>query len=99
MGMTSTTGKPIAPGFAELLASVRLVTTTDGGRHFAETGFPSGESMQDISCPTTSYCVTVGVYDASIPNSDRGVAMISRDGGRSWRHGTLPRGIGLAPFP
>lgn len=99
MGLTSTTGKPIAPGLMGLLASVRLVTTTDGGRHFTETRFPSGEDMQDISCPTTSYCVAVGVYAASVPNTDRGVVMISRDGGRSWRQGTLPRGIGLAPFP
>jgi hypothetical protein len=98
-GLASTAGKPIAPGFAGLLASVRLVATTDGGRHFTEARFPPGESMQDISCPATSYCVTVGVYDASVPNTDRGVVMISRDGGRSWQHGTLPQGLGLSPFP
>lgn len=98
-GLASTTGKPIAPGFAGLLASVRLVATTDGGRHFTETRFPPGESMQDISCPTTSYCVTAGVYDTSIPNTDRSVVMISRDGGRNWHPGTLPQGVGLSPFP
>lgn len=99
MGLSSTTGKPITPGFLGLMASVRLVTTTDGGGHFTETRFPSGEAMQDISCPTASHCVTVGLYTASVPNTDRAVVMVSRDGGRNWRQGTLPRGIGLAPFP
>lgn len=99
MGLSSTTGKPVTPGFLGLMASVRLVTTTDGGGHFTETRFPSGEAMQDISCPTASHCVTVGLYTASVPKTDRAVVMVSRDGGRSWRQGTLPRGIGLAPFP
>jgi hypothetical protein len=78
---------------------VRLVATADGGRHFTETRFPSGESMQDISCPTASYCVTVGVYDKSVAGTIRGMVMISRDGGRSWHPGMLPQGLSPGPFP
>lgn len=98
-GLASTTGKPIAMGFAGIMSSVRLVATTDGGRHFTQTRFPAGQSMQDISCPTASYCVTVGVYDASVPDTFRAVVLISRDGGLSWRHGTFPARVGLAAFP
>ena len=100
-GLASATGQPISPGFAALRASVRLVATTDGGRRFTATRFPPGESMQDITCPTTGYCVAVGVYNKSVPEANpiRGLVMISRDGGGTWRPGTLPQGLGPGPFP
>ena len=98
-GLASATGRPISPGFQALMASVRVVATTDGGRHFTATTLPSGQSLQDISCPTASYCVAVGVYDKTVWTNIRGFVTISRDGGATWRPGTLPRGLDLGPFP
>jgi hypothetical protein len=101
-GLASATGKPIEPGIAGLMASVRVVGTTDGGAHFTAVRFESGHSLQDISCPTTSYCVAVGVYDESVLSRSapiNGFVMISRDGGASWRLGTLPAGLSPGPFP
>jgi len=101
-GLASAQGKSIAPGFSGLMASVRVVGTTDGGRHFTAVRFASGHSLQDISCPTTAYCVAVGVYDESVRSRSalmNGFVMISRDGGATWRWGTLPAGLSPGPFP
>lgn len=101
-GLASANGKTIAPGFSGLMASVRVLGTTDDGRHFTAVRFPPRHSLQDISCPTTSYCVAVGVYDESVlsPSAHlNGFVMISRDGGASWRWGTLPTGLSPGPFP
>ena len=101
-GLASAQGKTIAPGFSGLLASVRVVGTTDGGRHFTAVRFKSGHSLQDISCPTTTYCVAVGVYDESVRSRSalvNGFVMFSRDGGATWRWGSLPAGLSPGPFP
>ena len=83
-GLASATGKPISPGFSGLMASVAVIGTTDGGRRFTAARFTAGHSLQDISCPTASYCVAVGVYDESVRSRSaplNGFVMISRDGG------------------
>jgi hypothetical protein len=100
--LASAQGKTIAPGFAGLMASVRVVGTTDGGRHFTAVRFKSTHSLQDISCPTTSYCVALGVYNESVLSRSapiNGFVMFSRDGGARWQWGTLPTGLSPGPFP
>jgi len=101
-GLASATGKPIEPGLAGLIGDVRVVSTADGGRHFTAVRFRAGQSLQDVSCPTTSYCVAVGVYDASVlsPSAPlNGYTMISRDGGAHWQRAALPAGLSPGPFP
>ena len=53
-------------GFRELLAALRLVATTDGGRRFTAVPFIRRVDA-DISCPTTTHCVAIGVFDDSAP--------------------------------
>ncbi len=101
-GLASAQGKTISPGFSGLMASVAVIGTTDGGRRFTAARFTAGHSLQDISCPTTRYCVAVGVYDESVRSRSaplNGFVMISRDGGVTWRWGTLPAGLSPGPFP
>ena len=101
-GLASAQGKSISRGLSGLMASVSVVGTTDGGRHFTAVRFPPNHSLQDISCPTTRYCVAVGVYNESVlsPSAQlNGYVMISRDGGASWQWGTLPTGLSPGPFP
>jgi hypothetical protein len=102
-GLASVSGKSISPGFDRLMPDMRLVVTSDGGRHFTVASFPRGESIQSVSCPTPSHCVAVGWYtrlDAGkAPNLDHGVLLTSDDGGATWRQRAWPNGYGPGPQP
>jgi hypothetical protein len=82
---------------------VKFLAITDGGRHFATSAFPAGESMQDVSCPTTSNCVAIGVRNADSATSGvtmtEGLVVTTSDAGAHWRPGALPAGLGLGPSP
>ena len=81
---------------------VRFLAITDNGRHFAASAVVRGDSMQDVSCPTASHCVAIGVHnrDAGVNQPlGSGVVATSTDGGTTWSSGVLPRGLGVGPFP
>jgi len=81
---------------------VQLISTANGGRHFAVSSFPAGTSMQSLSCPTAAHCVAFGI---PLPGSNApegtddaatGVVLITDDGGVSWQRAPLPRNVGAA---
>jgi photosystem II stability/assembly factor-like uncharacterized protein len=86
----------------EYYGGVRFLATTDGGRHFAASAVATGDSMQYVSCPTTSRCVAIGVHNRHLDTgqtSTESVVATSADGGATWRPGVLPRRLGLGPYP
>ena len=89
------TATPPAPP-QQYFTGVKLLATTDGGRRFATSAFPAGAFMQDVSCPTTTGCVAVGVNNIDTPT--RGVALTTSDAGAHWSPGTLPAGY-RRPIP
>ena len=81
---------------------VRFLATTDDGRHFAASAVAPGDSMQYVSCPTTSHCVAIGVHNRDLSTgqtSAESVVATSTDGGATWNPGGLPRGLGVGPYP
>jgi hypothetical protein len=78
---------------------VKFLATTDGGRRFAVSAFPAGESMQDVSCPTTSNCVAIGVHNTDSATIPEGLVVTTSDAGAHWSPGALPAGLGLGPGP
>jgi photosystem II stability/assembly factor-like uncharacterized protein len=73
------------------------LVTTDDGRHFTTTTFPTGDHIYLLSCPTASHCVAAGLSPAFIgPAVDRipaGLVLVSDDGGATWHPGALPRRV------
>ncbi len=67
-----------------------VLRTLDGGRTWVlAPALPTGVGrLVDVSCPTKSFCMAVGVT-SSITNA---VAVISNDAGQSWRTVRLPKG-------
>ena len=102
-GLASATGDAMSPGFQMLFSDVHFVVTSDGGRRFTVVPFGKGESIQNVSCPTASHCVAVGLSDNNDPRTgpdlDHGVLLTSDDGGMTWRQHTWPSGYGPGVFP
>jgi hypothetical protein len=78
----------------------RLLVTTDGGAHFTADSLP-GYAMQDVSCPTSTDCVAIGVRSRLNLGIDYvavpGAAEVTDDGGATWSLSTLPQGLGDFP--
>ena len=81
----------------QYFTGVKFLATADGGRRFATSAFPAAAFMQDVSCPTTTECVALGVNNIDTPT--RGVALTTSDAGAHWSPGTLPAGLTVAPSP
>jgi photosystem II stability/assembly factor-like uncharacterized protein len=66
------------------------IRTLDGGHTWTLTPMlPKGiGALSDISCPTTSYCMAVGLSTAN----SSAVAVATRNAGRIWRRVPLPKG-------
>ncbi len=67
-----------------------MLSTADGGRRWTrESHLPKDVGdFYDVSCPTKTYCLTVGTSEDGYP----GVALVSTNLGRSWKHLNLPSG-------
>ena len=66
-----------------------MLRTADGGETWARSVIPLGVgALRGVSCPTKTFCVAVG----DSPDSNRGVALVTRDSGRVWTHLSLPSG-------
>jgi hypothetical protein len=102
-GLASAAGKAMSPGFEMLVSDMHFVVTSDGGRRFTVVPFPTGESIQSVTCPTASHCVAVGLrnnFDPRTgPDLDHGVLLTSDDGGLTWRQRAWPNGYGPGVFP
>jgi hypothetical protein len=102
-GLASASGKPMTPGFEMLLSDMHFVVTSDGGKRFTVVPFPKGESIQNVTCPTASHCVAVGLHSHADlrngPDLDHGVLLTSDDGGLTWRKRVWPSGYGPGVFP
>lgn len=68
-----------------------VLTTTDGGRSWTrDPALPKDVGgLNDISCLTESYCLTVGTPE----NGSAGVALATTNLGRSWRRLNLPKRV------
>jgi len=71
-----------------------VVVSDDGGQTWQQETVPGGMgSLRSITCTTTLYCIAVG------PNAQGGIdpnapanAVVTTDGGNTWRHASLPSG-------
>jgi photosystem II stability/assembly factor-like uncharacterized protein len=67
--------------------SVALVSD-DGGASWSKANLPSGvAALYGVSCSSASRCWAVGSQDSS---GDHGAILGSTDGGRTWKHETVP---------
>jgi hypothetical protein len=102
-GLASPTGKPLAQGFASLLAGARFFTTADGGRNFTVTSFPAGVAIQSVACLAAAHCIAIGVPShlgpGQTPDLDHGILLASADGGLTWHRGAWPKGYGPGAEP
>jgi photosystem II stability/assembly factor-like uncharacterized protein len=103
-GLASASGKAMSPGFRGLMSDMHFVVTSDGGSHFTVVPFPTGESIQSVSCPSASHCVAVGLHGTVVdprtgPDLDHGVLLTSDDGGMTWQQRAWPKGYGPGPSP
>lgn len=99
-----TTSAAQLPVSQQFYGGVTFLRTTDAGRHFVTSSFPSFEQMQSLSCPTTNYCVAVGVGNADLSAnaglmSAKTFVAASGNGGKRWTQGSMPMGFGPGPFP
>jgi hypothetical protein len=104
-GLTQTSSQGPYLNFEQVRPGIKLVTTTDGGKHLTLTPFPSGTAIQSLSCPTSTHCVAYGLYlapgpdDKTGPDPTRGVMLVSDDAGATWRPGAMPADVGGGAFP
>jgi len=94
-GLAAVPGAAQDPGLA-VPAYGTLVTTRDGGQHWATAAFPAGDAIQSLSCPTAAECVAAGVTG---PGQDTAIVLVSHDGGATWRRGIIHGPQAAAPSP
>jgi photosystem II stability/assembly factor-like uncharacterized protein len=87
---------PAGTSFAGPSPRTSLVTTLDGGRHWTVSAFPTGDAIQSVSCPTAAQCVAAGVAE---PHQVAAIALVSHDGGASWRRAVIrmPQSVSANP--
>jgi photosystem II stability/assembly factor-like uncharacterized protein len=95
-----TTSQSQLPPSQQYYGGVTFLRTSDGGRHFSTSAFPAGQSMQALSCATTSDCVAIGVSstDTAASDAEQGFAQTTTDGGATWTQGIFPSGFSPGPF-
>jgi photosystem II stability/assembly factor-like uncharacterized protein len=99
-GLTQTSSRVLYPGYPDVRPGIKLIATTDGGRHFTVTPFPASAAILSLSCPTSEHCVAYGFPIPRHPNArtgpeaNKGVLLVTDDGGASWRPGIMPAHVG-----
>jgi photosystem II stability/assembly factor-like uncharacterized protein len=75
-----------------------FLATSDGGKTFTDMPIIAGDSMEALTCSSSSDCTTVGWNDV-VGEKDltAGVTAKTTDGGQTWTAGTLPSGFGINP--
>ena len=78
-----------------LLNGATVITTTDGGKSWAQTSLPQAPPGRDISegisCPSSTRCFIVGGFTEG-DGTPSGLAFTSADGGKRWTSQSLPSG-------
>lgn len=64
----------------------RILTTADGGRHWARRVSGTTRNLLSVACPGPTVCYAVGGVFSSPPPRWQNVILVSVDGGLSWRH-------------
>lgn len=73
-----------------------FLATTDGGKTFTDTPIIAGDSMESLTCASSTNCTAVGWSDAlGEKDITAGVAALTTDGGQMWTAGALPGGLGI----
>jgi hypothetical protein len=79
-----------------LLGSSVSMAPGSGASQFQATGAGFvGKHLEAVSCPSSTYCVAVGILQTSssaVPFAD-----VSTDGGSSWTPGVLPKTHSVFP--
>ena len=100
LGLTQTSSRVLYPGYPDIRRGIKLIATADGGRHFTVTPFPGSAAILSLSCPTSAHCVAYGFPIPRHPSArtgpavDKGVVLVTDDGGASWRPGRMPAHVG-----
>jgi len=76
-------------------SSIWSASTMDGGQVWQRTGSlpPGFGGVSNLSCLTTTACVTVG-YTTTAPGQGTGAIAVTNDGGTTWTAATIPAGVG-----
>ena len=89
-------------GYPDVRRGIKFIATADGGRHFTVTPFPADAAILSLSCPTSAHCVANGFPIPRHPNArmgpevNKGVVLVTEDGGATWRPGTMPAHVGAS---
>ena len=95
-GLTQTSSRVLYPGYPDVRPGIKFIATADGGRHFTVTPFPAGAAILSLSCPTSAHCVAYGFPIPRHPNArtgpemNKGVVLVTEDGGASGGRGPCP---------
>ena len=72
-----------------------LAYFTADGTTWHDASLPSGiQLLKHVTCPSTTFCVAVGIAPSAPGVPGAGVVITSNDGGATWKARPLPNGIG-----
>lgn len=80
----------------EALIDATFLSTSDRGATFSDRPIVSGDSMQLVSCSSSTQCLVVGNDDQYMNDWTAGVVAVTSDGGSTWQLGSLPAGFGVS---
>jgi photosystem II stability/assembly factor-like uncharacterized protein len=92
--VATTTWKGLPPNIP---IDATFLSTSDGGKTFADAAIFTGDSMHSLVCSSVADCTAIGNQDdpASI-GEGLSVAAVTTDGGRTWTKGAFPTGFNAA---
>jgi photosystem II stability/assembly factor-like uncharacterized protein len=94
-GLAAPPGKTLDPNLTPVPQTF-MVTTLDSGRSWTTQSFPAGDEILSVRCPTTEECVAAGLTGRY---QEAAIVLMSRNGGATWRRGTLDRSQTLSGDP
>ncbi len=74
-----------------------FLSTRDSGKTFSDSPILSGDSMESLTCSSSTDCTAVGWNNGLSPyDPTEGVSARTTDGGQTWSAGKLPGGFGIS---
>jgi photosystem II stability/assembly factor-like uncharacterized protein len=85
---------------ADIPIDATFLSTSDGGKTFAQAPIFTDASMHQLVCSSADSCIVTGQRDGPTyhrlgPTTGQSLAAVTTDGGRTWTPGTLPNGLEL----